>query len=253
MGRGKRQEKRLGSAPCVARSLPAPPLHLGTYSPALEKDVLKAINQVAAIDPLPLVAKVPQKEQKEPLPAGLPKLIAIYGKKRAGKTSLADTVEERYSGVSQIAFSSLIIEEVNDYLATLPGKTHVIDDENKADPRYRYLLQMWGQARRFEDPRYWLDQLDDLYRQALAQGNTKLVLMPGLREPAEKAEVERLGGEVWKITKPDIGLQDATSLHPNETALDNVPNAAFARIVVNDAPDATGWSAIVDKTIHEYN
>ena len=131
---------------------------------------------------------------------------------------------------------------------------HVLDDENKVDPRYRYLLQMWGQARRFEDPRYWLDQLEDLYLQTVGSDSAQLVLMPGLREPAEKDEVERLGGEVWKLVRPGLpDDQDVTSRHPNETALDDMPDSAFARVIVNDAPDLIGWCRTIEEALHEYD
>ena len=250
------------------KSFPSLPLHLDTYPAPLAQDVARAIDQVTAMAPLPAGRLGHGLTGRHPLPSPLPHLIAIYGKKRTGKTSSADFIEQRYGGVTQFAFSALIAKEINDYLATWPpyrppsdlhGRTvtrprHVLDDENKVDPRYRYLLQMWGQARRFEDPRYWLDQLEDLYLQTVGSDSAQLVLMPGLREPAEKDEVERLGGEVWKLVRPGLpDDQDVTSRHPNETALDDMPDSAFARVIVNDAPDLIGWCRTIEEALHEYD
>lgn len=233
------------------------PLAIETYPQQLREDTLQAIEQVAMMAPLLLTPLNPKSPASLILPERIPRLIAIYGKKRTGKTSLADYIVRNYASVIQIDFSSVIIEEINDYLATWkpwseePSK-HIIDDANKADPRYRSLLQMWAQGRRFENPRYWLEKLNA--RCAEMQGDNRLILMAGLREPAEKEEIERLNGEVWKVTRPNLPEdKDKTSLHINETALDGTADEEFARVIINESNDLSDWEGVIKKTLHEYD
>lgn len=182
----------------------------------------------------PLEAGVVEKERpsgRHPLPAKIPGLIAIYGKKRTGKTTVADFLTRHYAGVVQVAFSGPMIDELNRYL---DGTGHQITDVNKADPRYRYLVQMWAQARRFEDPDYWNKRVLEAVRAKAATG-VRLVVASGLREPEEKFAIERAGGEVWKVTRPGLEAgSEIVDVHYNELALDAMPDFEFNRVFVND-------------------
>lgn len=196
-------------------------------SPLGNSDVDTALAAVLAREPLPPGHVRIQREGRRDLPDTCPPLIALYGKKRAGKTTLADMLARRYAHVRALSFSYPIIQEVNRVLA---GSGHMLTDANKADADYRYLLQAWGQARRLERRSYWCDLLASEIRAAWTDG-CRLVLAAGLREPYELEMITRLGGETWKIVRPSSALEDA---HPIETALDHVPDDFFARVIVNE-------------------
>lgn len=232
-------------------ALPPLPHDLTALSDDVREELERAVDNVLAMGPLPHSHHGHHNPGTKPLPALLPHLIAVHGPKRSGKTSMADFIQQRYQGVAQLGFSAPMIAEVNDYLAPLG---HVLDDDNKAHPNYRYLLQMWAQARREEQADYWLKPLVDACRRELASG-ARLVLMPGLREPIEKEAVESLEGEVWKVVNPRLPVTEAdhTSRHPIERALDDLPDEAFARIVVNDKPNLLDWCREVDRVLKEYS
>jgi hypothetical protein len=229
-------------------STPGLPLEIDTYPEDVRERLLQALAAVLAMEPLPPHVVGHEHLGTHPLPAGMPKLVALHGKKRCGKTSMAEFLEERYQGVVQLGFSAPMIVETNEYLAPFG---HVIDDVNKADPRYRFLLQMWAEARRVEDPNYWVGPLSQACQAALETG-ARLILMPGLRELLEKDTVEALGGEVWKIVNPNLPPEDEARQHPIETALDHLPDEAFAKVLVNDAPNLLEWCRVVDVVIKQY-
>lgn len=230
--------------------LPPLPLQIDGYPDDLRENLLASLGAVLSRPPLSNHHEHAESPGTHELPQAMPSLLALHGARRCGKTSMAEFLERRYKDVVQLGFSTPMIHELNGYLAF---SGHVVDDVNKADPDYRYLVQMWAQARRFEDAGYWSQPLVSACQEELARG-ARLVLMPGLREQIEKDAVESLGGEVWKIVNPNLpdDSRSAASRHPIERALDHLPDSAFARVVVNDAPDLLGWCRIVEEIVEGY-
>jgi hypothetical protein len=234
----------------VSRS-PTLPFPRNVLQSELGGELERALADLLAMEALPTAgAAARRRTGVRRLPDRFPRLLALYGKKRAGKTSMGLFLERRYAGVVQIGFSEPIMAEVNAWLRE-SGLPHVIDDVNKAHPRYRYVLQMWSQARTLCDARYWLDPLEGRIQHALAAG-ARTVVLPGLRLPSEKEEIERIGGQVWKIVRV-LGEDDAdrTDAHLTETALDCVPEASFARVLRNDASSLLGWLRIVRAAVED--
>lgn len=224
------------------------PFELDRFPADLRVELERAIAAVRVMEPLPPGHELISRLGEHELPAGAPRILGLHGAKRCGKTSLADFLEIHFAGVVQYGFSEPMVGEVNAYLA---GSGHLIDDANKADPRYRYLVQMWAQARRFENPRYWIDPLIAGCRRELAAG-ARMVLLPGLREPLEWEAVSLLGGEVWKIVNPNLpalSAADKADQHPIERALAHVPDSDFDRTLLNDAENALAWCRLVRATV----
>jgi hypothetical protein len=217
------------------------PFNLAGLPSDVRRELVRAVTDVLALEPLPTTPQNDWHHGHRALPDHLPRIVAVYGGKRTGKTSFADFLQRRYAGVHQLGFSVPMIVEANEYLAPYG---HVVDDVNKADLRYRYLIQMWATARRAEDPHYWIGPLESEIERALGEG-ARLVLLPGIRDPLEWDAIERSGGEIWKVVNPNVAEDDSpTSSHPIEHALDHKRDDEFTRLIVNDARSLLGWCRI---------
>jgi hypothetical protein len=232
-------------------------LHREIYSDELNQRLDQAFSALADLSPLP---PGPRRRVRVPiheLPSGAPSLLAAYGKKRAGKTTVADFLAIHYRDVVEIAFSAPMITEVNEYLAT---SGHFITDHNKANKHYRYLLQVWAEARRAEKEDYWTSQLLERAKAEIAKG-ARMVIASGLRQPDEMEAFFSAGGEVWKVLRipscPECECRaeeahqqgctlaetwpasspesdPLTDLHYNEIALDMTPDEKFSLVIEND-------------------
>jgi hypothetical protein len=143
--------------------------------------------------------------------ADKPILIGVCGAPRAGKDMVANHLVSTYFPAAKTTISDSIIAEVNEALA---GR-HLITHGNKSAPLYRRLLQEWGQARADQDPEYWTRQTFAVVEERFAAGD-RLVLVTGIRRPAEVEEIQARGGELWMIKRPD---NDYRAEHPVEEQL----------------------------------
>ena len=224
-------------------------LEIDRYPVELRREVKVAVADVLTSKPLPTSPMTHKKGRTRQLPAEAPRILALYGKGRSGKTALAEFIGRRYADVAHVDFSAAMIAEVNELL---DGTGHRLDDRNKANARYRALLQAWAQGRRFEDPDYWLQRVHARVAAARSHG-AELVVVAGLREPREKEAIERWGGEVWKIVRPGVKVAGAAAKHRNETALYHVPDSEFAHVIVNTEGGYLSFLRKVRAGLHERN
>lgn len=228
-----------------------------SYPADLDGRLDEAIAAVLEMEPLPPGPRRRPRIARHQLPEQAPYLLAAYGKKRAGKTTVADFLAIHYQGVVEIAFSAPMISEVNLFLA---DSGHHITDHNKANARYRRLLQVWAEARRYEQADYWTAQLIARAERALNAG-ARMVIASGLRQPDEMEAFYAAGGEVWKVVRipscPECECrveerhQQGCTLdgiwpkrnpdedpiadrHYNEVALDSTPDEEFSLVIEND-------------------
>lgn len=228
-----------------------------TYPAELEGRLSEAIGNVLAMEPLPPGPRRRPRIARHDLPAEAPRLLAAYGKKRAGKTTVADFLAIHYRGVVEVAFSTPMIHEVNEFLI---AHGHRITDHNKANSNYRRLLQTWAEARRFEQADYWTAPLIAKAEAELARG-ARMVIASGLRQPDEMEAFYNAGGEVWKVVRipscpececrieephqegctlaetwPEHAPDEdpLTDKHYTEIAFDTTPDEEFSLVIEND-------------------
>lgn len=232
-----------GKLETLLRARSAPPLALDSYPVELREALESALRDVIDAPPVPPGREwLPKRLGKRPLPEGLPPLIAVYGKKRTGKTLFGELMVQHYADVALVSYSAPFIAEINHLLAPY---SHRLTDTNKDNHHYRRLLQYWAQARRFEDHDYIIERIAAQAQAAYGAG-TKLVIAAGLREPEEKAAVEDAGGEVWKIVRPALALDhDSASRHYNEIALDMVADEEYGQVIVNPSEVPARFSDLV--------
>lgn len=231
------------------------PLHLSGYEAEMAAEVEEVILGVLAIvpDKIPLGERIFRKfaaekqrlrlalRLKKTLPSSDVWAIGIAGLSRAGKDTAADYIESHYKGIERFACSDTIISEVNEYLSGFiyhdgpDTRWHVIDQHNKSEPHYRLLLQVWGMARRAEDPSYWRRPMQAHLIAAHEMG-AKLILVTGVRDPVEHSAIRELGGRTWMIVRPgNVYKAD----HANERMLDDIPEDEVD-IVINPSEGTVG-------------
>ena len=181
---------------------------------------------------------------------GLPPLVGLVGKKRAGKDTFAGAMDWRFM---RVAFADPLREAAYalnpivgwNYLADEPVRyQEAIDlggyEEAKDDyPEVRGILQRLGtESIRALDDGFWLRagtaRIDELRDSSIrrAQGMFDAVDTPvvvtDVRYPNEADAIRERGGVIVRILRPGTTTVDG---HPSENALDEY---AADRIIVND-------------------
>lgn len=156
------------------------------------------------------------------------KIIAISGKKGAGKSTVSQMIESICNSndfpVVQMGFADALKDEICETF-----KVTRTDIEVKKD-RFRPILQSWGELRRFingED--YWTNQL--LNKISKLPNTTKLVLIYDLRYKNEATILRKYNGSILiRINRfiPFLALDK----HSSETDLD----------------DYDQWDEVIDNT-----
>jgi hypothetical protein len=223
------------------------PLAIDTYPTEQREDTLAALRELAEMPPAP-AGKQPKPlyqplTVRRPLPETAPKLIGLCGRPRAGKDVIAEYLTAQYEGVEFIgAFSQVILDEVNAYLAPFG---HRITPQNKN--AYRHLLQVWGFGRATEDPDYWTRQVARKIAAAWLEG-ARLVVVTGVRLPADVRMLLQLGGECWKVVRPNNPYQ---AEHAVEAGLDDLPQRCF-RVVENPVEgDLRPYERNIERTLRQ--
>lgn len=195
-------------------------------------DLLAALAAVYRLEPQDPGQRRRKHSFGKPLPADAPSILGVGGKRRTGKTTVADLIERRYAGAVQVGFSAGIIAEANTYFL-LHGLKHHLTDENKIHPVYRQLLQAWGQAGRALDRGYLSRRMIETAETLLNEGHS-IVIASGLREPDEIEAIHGADGQVWRVVRPGLKPETDADFNKNETALDEVPDEVFDAVIVND-------------------
>ena len=154
--------------------------------------------------------------------------IALIGKKRAGKDTVADHLVRRYA-YTRIAFADPLKElayEIDPAIgsATLAGETGlrgVVDaygwDGAKSLSEVRCFLQRLGVAMRERDEDYWLDQAAE--KIAAAKRWNLPVVVTDVRFANEANYLAGCGFTLVRVTRPGTGGDS----HISETELDDYP------------------------------
>ncbi len=172
-----------------------------------------------------------------------PIVIAIAGRKRAGKTTVADMLiraaESNGYAVMLRGCSELVASEVAGHIA---GKVGVTPAQayrlllGAGKEAYRPLLQWWGGEYRrgtFGDD-YWLTrmatQIDAFAAQQAERQRPALFIMAGIRYRNEADWVRDQGGYVLRVERPS--LTSEPDMHSTERDLDDY--AGYHKRIIND-------------------
>lgn len=181
-----------------------------------------------------------------------PLLLGLSGKQKAGKTTAANYITQKYGG-KVIAFADSLKAEIydlnairgSDMLAFLAyaktkGVTIDFDDFQRANmnnPRredkvawinrfkdqFRTVMQIYGDYRRSQDPNYFINRTSRAIEAAITAGEY-VVLVDDVRYYTEVKALESVGFSICRIQASDQvrkvrGVSGEE--HPTETELDN--------------------------------
>lgn len=124
-------------------------------------------------------------------------IIGIGGKPKAGKDLIIDFLQELYKGIERATFSDFAREEIN---ACMNERdiNHYITLENKSF--YRPILQEWCAGRREEYGPTYFNAFMSKTIDSVKEGN--LLMVTGLRDPAEFDLITEKGGYLWRAVRP---------------------------------------------------
>jgi len=144
------------------------------------------------------------------------KLIAISGKKRSGKDTVAAIIRRNFKGPSiSYYFASALKHEV----ARACGvKTEFID---QFKDNFRLILQGWGTdyRRKLYGDDFWIKQVESALRAFEDGGNLQLVVIPDCRFKNEFDYLKKRGAAIIRVRRQKACYADS---HISETDLDDV-------------------------------
>lgn len=162
-------------------------------------------------------------------------LIGIYSSTAgSGKSSIAGHLVTHY-GFTHLSFAEplkamvgTLLREFGYSLQDAHHMTHVaksapipeIDDRLDARHLLRTLGTEWG--RDCVHPELWLRCWTFRYMQLQLQG-VERVVVDDMRFPNEAALLDRFGGQLWKVNRPEA---DAATAHRSEGSLDHLTSLA---------------------------
>lgn len=177
------------------------------------------------------------------------KIIGISGKKRHGKDTVGQIIQNLRPNAVRIAYADALKREVaimvSKYQNALDHTTGIdvakVDklikqmNDDTIDPKtgvamkekFRLILQWWGTEFRrqmFTDS-YWRDRLAEQLEQLSPD---KLAIITDVRFPDEADQVKEMGGILIRVNRPGINDQ---SNHPSETALDSYGKVALDTVL----------------------
>ena len=142
------------------------------------------------------------------------KIIAISGKKHAGKDTVAHILRVNHKGPSlAYSFATPLKQEV----AMACGVKVEFIEQFKDN--FRLILQGWGTnfRRQLYDEYYWTKKMSKALDMFEGAGNIGLVVIPDMRFKNEYALMKARGATLVRVERE--GLQ--ADGHPSETDLDN--------------------------------
>jgi len=168
-----------------------------------------------------------------------PFIVGFGHRRQVGKDTLAEMVEKRLFGITDVAHMSfarqlkLSAYRLFRYAGMQDPDFYDVHPERREEPLYPVLKkaprQIWiemGNAMRRIAPDIWIrNVLDDHPRPS-----ADVLLISDVRYPNEVKAIRDRGGIVVKVIRP--GVPESTDVA--DSALANMPDKAWDRIVVND-------------------
>lgn len=150
------------------------------------------------------------------------RIIGLSGYARSGKDTMGEALVER--GYERVSFADRIREGLYALNPIVPDGTRVVElidsfgweHAKTSEPEVRALLQRLGSevGRNLLGEDVWVD----LTLKHAPDGSK--IVVTDCRFPNEAAAIKRLGGQMWRVSRPGTAPVNA---HPSETALDDYP------------------------------
>lgn len=153
-------------------------------------------------------------------------LIGISGKKKCGKTTIADHIQSLYPNRTFIlSFADALKDEVCEAL----GVTREFLEKNKDD--FRLLLQGWGTdiRRKHNGSDYWVRKY---LTKVLRMSKDAIVVTPDVRFLNEARAIIDVNGILWRVEKAALVHPADIDSHISETELDT--RTAWDAVIHND-------------------
>jgi len=195
-------------------------------------------------------------------------MIGVVGKGRAGKDTVGDLVKQLYARTDTMAWAT----PIKDACREIYGFSEVqLYGDAKDEPDPRYLRPGFGldtsfetHPERFLTPRHAMQQLggewgrgccDYTWLKYLARKaherlsaprisqapngssimeSTRLVVVTDCRYVNEAEAVSLMGGVVWRVRRPDVGLSGDAAAHSSETEQDSAEMAALIDVEIHN-------------------
>lgn len=143
------------------------------------------------------------------------KLIGISGKKKSGKSLIADLISLYYTDVYVYNFADELKKEVS--IAT----QHSVEYINEHKDSFRLILQGWGtDFRRKKDENYWVKKWMEGVNVISNSHPASVIVAADVRFLNEVSAIKQLGGQIWRVERDGNFSND---IHLSEVELDNYP------------------------------
>ena len=155
------------------------------------------------------------------------KIIAIAGRKGAGKDTIAEVLTDK--GFVVVKFAGALKTMFRAYLQYVGAGEYIIERMIEGD-----LKEVPSPLLQGKTPRFFMQRLgtefgrdmigDDLWVDALEHHCSTIpddIAITDMRFPNEGDKAGDMGAEKWRVRRPSIKLDD-TSDHPSETAIDDL-------------------------------
>lgn len=140
------------------------------------------------------------------------RILAFTGKKKSGKTTLANLIKARLTNCDHVNFADALKREV-----TVACGVELVDIELHKDV-YRTILQWWGtEFRRVhqKDNDYWTKRL--LKTLTLKTDDT-VIVCSDVRFDNEAWAIKEIGGRIIHVVNPDLACDG--DMHASERGID---------------------------------
>lgn len=167
-----------------------------------------------------------------------PRIVAVSGKARSGKDTVADFLVQQHGYVRKALADPL--KAAAKAVFDLTSEQIYGADKEQIDPYWeaspRTILQKMGnEMRRVFGETIWIKALECSIRAEQAAIRTRKslrVVISDIRYKNEADAVKSWGGVVWRIERPGAGLKGENAAHISETDLDDYP---FDTVIKNDS------------------
>jgi hypothetical protein len=160
----------------------------------------------------------------------MPAIIGLMGEKETGKDTIADYFVENFNA-AKLHFADPLKEACKAIFDLADWEMNTPDGKAATNNFWgvtnREILQGFGtDVCRSWKPDIWLQAF---YRRLSALPLDQLVIVADCRFKNEKAFIEELGGEVWRLIRTD--RQDERDRHPSEIEMQSIPHSQFPVVI----------------------
>ena len=146
-----------------------------------------------------------------------PTIVGLSGKLKSGKTTVAKRLCRRF-GFAPISFASALKADLED----LGIQAAYLYDTKP--PIIRQLMQVYGQAQRFQDPGHWVNRAMTYVERMQRMSPGTVIVVDDVRFPNEVDAIHARGGIVLRLARSNpvicTGYDDESETSLDDSKLD---------------------------------